>query len=189
MQSTTTETLNDLYQQAWVRIDGMSPNARTAAVNAFLWVLYSHEPLPSSGILVLASPNQHDKVNLMALQSLCQNMIYEDPEGGHFCFAHSSVQEFLSAKAELAVWNGHALIAKKSISVNQVGPDVVPVEVRDRIRRYSLLYWAAHAQRALEGNADALNSFYVYGSEADLCDYRGRRRHERRSASFRLRRR
>jgi ankyrin repeat protein len=160
MQALPKNTLNELYEEDFIRLSRSGQQTRSYAIQVFSMLLCTQEALsPEALIQAIAKTVSHEgeTMTLAKMIDICFNLVVLDSELNVLRFAHISFQEFLETRIEFAPHYVHRVAARNCLDFCLEGlpagmeTDLSP---RDNFHYYSAIYWAEHCRITLANGAD-----------------------------------
>jgi ankyrin repeat protein len=163
-------TVNHLYATIFEGIVKTDPLAYSIAAQTFRLMLCLHETISPTALLAAASITRDGPQNSLELSDLlriCSHLVILDDELDTICFAHASVQEYLSRLPEFSTINANSAVASSCLTrcVDSLLPDLtLGVQPSRDFDVYAAMYWPLHYTAASEHDRngylrDALEEF------------------------------
>ena len=162
MRTLPSNTLNELYQEAFDQIPKSGQFAQNCATQAFSILLCAQEALSPEALLQMMAKTvtQHGEImTLDKMIEICLDLVILDSELNILRFTHISFQEFLETRAEFTPHNVHKVAAATCLDFCLEGlPRGMESELspKDHFPHYSAVYWAEHCRVAFVDEADRL---------------------------------
>lgn len=155
VQRLSTDTLQARYAEIFENINDDGPAARRIINRAFSWLLCSYEAHSPSSFLTAVSGICYGSTerldDISSLTTMCRGLVVIDTNMNVVRLMHSSLEEFLSAKAEFSHSRCHSLVAEACLSICMRGIGIdkaAKTAGAHEIYEYSALNWPRHCHCA-----------------------------------------